>query len=91
MNLFYFGCAFGSALLLFVLAKREPNASPMRGGYAALAVIAATLSVWKALPNDGAIAFKLVVMVPLSLFVAIWGMRTYFRAAARRDSQTSGK
>lgn len=38
------------------------------------------------MPVDQAITFRLVVMVPLSFFLATWGMRTYFRAASRRDA-----
>ncbi|WP_309669861.1 hypothetical protein [Gemmatimonas sp.] len=91
MKLVYFLCAFGTAALSFVLAKREPKDHPMRGGYYALAVVGGALSVWKLLPDNGAITFKLLVMVPITLFVVYWGMRTYFRAAARRDAQAYEK
>ncbi len=87
MRLVYLLCAFGSAVLCLVLAWRVPAINPMRRGYLALAALASNVGAWQLFPADRAMTFKLLVMAPLSLFVVIWGMRAYFRAASRRDSR----
>ena len=82
------GCCF--AMKTCSCRSRSSRASELqmlsRFGYFAVAAISATLATWKLMPVDQAITFKLVVMVPLSFFLATWGMRTYFRAASRRDA-----
>ena len=87
MRLVHLLCAFGSAALSLVCAWRVPANTPMRRKALALAAITSSVGAWQLLPADGAMTFKLFVMVPLSLFVLIWVMRAVFRTTDRNDSR----
>ena len=87
MRFVYLLCAFGSAALALVCAWRVPANTPMRRKALALAALTSNVGAWQLLPADGAMTFKLFVMVPLSLLVLIWGMRAAFWTTDRHESR----
>lgn len=70
----------GLTVVWLVLARGSESANPRRRAYLALAALNATLAVGKLLPN-GADSIKPFVMIPLTLVVIVWAIRSFWIAA----------
>ena len=67
-------------MLWLVFARGTESANPRRRAYLALAALNATLVVGKLLPN-GTYSSKPFVMIPLTLVVIVWAIRSFWLAA----------